>query len=153
MMAALKVMPPILWCCPVTSEVDFGVWRHRLNLPTNIPLYVVAMWQMAAEGQSGKIACGMETQMKQRCGMEFLHLKKNCTRWHSLVLAECFWRPNSGCEHSRAVVVRFSSGDSDSRSPLLVQIVLNVVCRLLFIPRENAQLMVETILKKTVFCS
>lgn len=26
-------------------------WQHRLNLPANIPLYFVAMIQMAAEGQ------------------------------------------------------------------------------------------------------
>ena len=28
---------------------------------------------------------------------------KNGTQWHSSILAECFWRPNSGCEHSEAV--------------------------------------------------
>ena len=28
---------------------------------------------------------------------------KNGTRWHSLTLAECLWRPNSGCEHSEVV--------------------------------------------------
>jgi len=31
---------------------------------------------MAAEGQSDKIACDMEVQMKQRCGIEFLHMEK-----------------------------------------------------------------------------
>ena len=25
---------------------------------------------------------------------------KNGTHWHSLMLGECLWRPNSGCEHS-----------------------------------------------------
>jgi len=28
---------------------------------------------------------------------------KNCTHWHSSILAECQCRPNSGCEHSEAV--------------------------------------------------
>jgi len=30
------------------------------------------------------------------------------------MLAECLWRPKCGCEHSEAVVVHFSSGDSSS---------------------------------------
>jgi len=30
-------------------------------------------------------------------------MQKNSTHWHSLTLAECFWRPNSGCEHSEVV--------------------------------------------------
>jgi len=30
------------------------VWQYRLNLPTNIPLHSVAMWQMTAEGKYDK---------------------------------------------------------------------------------------------------
>ena len=44
-------------------------------------------------------------------------------------------------------MVHFSSGDSDSRSPPLVQIFTNAACRLLFITDENAQLLVVTVLK------
>ena len=29
--------------------------------------------------------------------------RKNGTQWHSSMLAECLWRPNSGCKHSEAV--------------------------------------------------
>ena len=39
----------------------------------------------------------------------------------------------------------FSSGDSGS--PLLVQTVMGVACRLLFVADENAQLMVVTMLE------
>jgi len=31
------------------------VWQQRLNLPDNIPLHVVAVQQMAAEGQSDRM--------------------------------------------------------------------------------------------------
>ena len=58
---------------------------------------------MAAEGQSDKMVSDMEVCMKQRCVIEFLHAEKNCARWHSLMLPECLWRPNSGCEHSEVV--------------------------------------------------
>jgi hypothetical protein len=40
----------------------------------------VAMRQMAAEGQSDKMASDMEVRMKQRCVTEFLHAEKNCTQ-------------------------------------------------------------------------
>jgi len=46
--------------------------------------------------------------------------------------------------------VSFSSGDSNSRSPLLVQDIMDVTCRLLFIADEKAQLMVVTMLKNGV---
>jgi len=56
-----------------------------------------------SRGQSDKMAAHVDVHMKQRCVTEFLLVEKNGTRWHSLMLAECFWRPNSGCEHSEAV--------------------------------------------------
>ena len=54
-------------------------------------------------GQSEKIASDIEMSVKQRCVIGFLYLEKNCTHWHSLMLAEHLWRPNSGCEHCQAV--------------------------------------------------
>jgi len=47
-------------------------------------------------------------------------------------------------------VVHFSSGDSNSGSPLLVQIAMSVACRLLFITGENAQLAAVTVLRNSV---
>jgi len=54
-------------------------WQWRLKLPTNIPLHFVAMWQMAAEGQSDKMVFDMDVHMKQRCVIEVLHAEKNGT--------------------------------------------------------------------------
>jgi len=51
----------------------------------------------------------------------------------------------------RQWVVCFSSGDSVSVSPPLVQLLLQAACRLLFIAGENAQLMVVTVLKMSVW--
>jgi len=47
-----------------------------LTLPTDIPSRVVAVWRMAAEGQPDRMVSGMEVQMKQRDGTEFLHVEK-----------------------------------------------------------------------------
>ena len=61
------------------------------------------MRQMAAQGQSDKLVPDMEVQMKKTYGTEFLHAERNCNHLHSSVLAEHFWRPNSGSEHSEVV--------------------------------------------------
>ena len=69
-------MPPTVWCWPAIRRQILVVWRWRLKIPTNIPLHFVAMWQMAAEGQSGRMVSDVEAFMKQRCVTEFLHAEK-----------------------------------------------------------------------------
>ncbi len=51
-------------------------WQERLKLPSNILLQVFSIWQMAAEGQSDRIASDIEVWMKQRCDTEFFHAEK-----------------------------------------------------------------------------
>ena len=47
-----------------------------MNLPANIPLHFVVMWQMAAEVQSDTVTSDMEVHMKQRCVTEFLYAEE-----------------------------------------------------------------------------
>ena len=91
------------------------VWQQRVSLSDSIPLYVVAMWQMAAERHSDRMASDTEMCLKQRCVIEIPPRRKNNTYWHSLTLAECFWRPNSGYEHSEVWVVCYSCGCSNTK--------------------------------------
>ncbi|MEQ5154436.1 hypothetical protein ABN254_21715, partial [Providencia rettgeri] len=56
------------------------VWQQMLNLPTHISFHFAAVQQMAAEGQSDKMASDMEVHMKQRCVTNFLHAGKCDTR-------------------------------------------------------------------------
>lgn len=74
-----------------------------MNLPANVALHFIAMQQTEVEKQSNKVASDMEVSMKQRCVTEFLHVEKNYTHSHSLMLAEQLWRLNSGYEHSEVV--------------------------------------------------
>jgi len=55
--------------------------------------------------------------------------------WHTPMLTEHWWRPNSGCEHSEGEerVVHFNSGDSRSRWTALLQIFTCTACRLLLV--------------------
>ena len=69
-----------------------------MNLPTGIPLYFVAVQQIAEEGQTDKIPSDIEVCMNQRCVTEFLHTGKIVpTDVHGCLL--------SGCECSEAVDV------------------------------------------------
>lgn len=45
----LKVLPPILFCCPMTSEANIAGMAVELNIPTNTPLHFVALQQTVAE--------------------------------------------------------------------------------------------------------
>ena len=76
MRAAPIVMPLILLRWPQCQRWMLVVWQKWLNLPTSILLHFVAVWQMAAEGQSDTMASDMEVCMKQRCVTEFLHVEK-----------------------------------------------------------------------------
>ena len=40
------------------------------------PLHVVAVQQIAAEGQSDWMVCDMEVNMRRRCDTEFSHVEK-----------------------------------------------------------------------------
>ena len=81
------------------------VRQERLKVPTTIPLHFVAVWQMAVEGQSDRMATDTEACRKQRCGTKCRTKKR--THWRSLTLTECLWRLNSGCERSDVVGVVF----------------------------------------------
>ena len=80
--------------------------------------------------------------------------RKNGPHWHSLTLAECFWRPNSGCEHSEVLGGAFQYWrlwhERWTTLQTVMQIFTSVTCRLLSIAGENAQLVVVTILKKSL---
>ena len=52
------------------------VRQLRLNLSTDTVLQFVAVQQVAAEGQSDRMASGIEVCMKRRYGIEFLYAKK-----------------------------------------------------------------------------
>ena len=68
--AALKVMPPMLAhgirgdVGGMAKEVVASCWHS------------IAMWQVAAEGQSDRRVSEMKETVKQRSGTEFLHVKR-----------------------------------------------------------------------------
>ena len=126
------------------------VWKQRLNLSSNTPLYFIARWQMAAEEQSDKIVSDMEVHMKQRCVIEFLQMEKNSSTDIHQCLLNIYGDQTVDVSTARLWVVHFSSSDSDNGSPPMVQIFMSAACRLLFNAGENAQLIVVTVLRKSV---
>ena len=89
------------------------VWQYTLNLLTNIPLHVVAVWQMAAEGQSDRMVSDMDVQMEQRSATEILHVEKMAPTdiyWHLLYV---YGDQTVHVNTVRRWMVCFSRGDRD----------------------------------------
>ena len=81
--------------------------------------------------------------------------RKNGTHWHSSILAEHLWRPNSAREHSEAVGDVFQPWWQGCERQAIfwtaMQILTSVMCRILVIAGRNAWLMVITMLKEMCF--
>ena len=64
------------------------VWQQRLNLPDNILLHFVAVWQMIAEGQPDKMAWKCHGSVyEEKYIIKFLHVEKIAPidiHWHFL---------------------------------------------------------------------
>ena len=91
-------MPSISSCWPMTSEVDVGgivietepFHQHSITFCCCVTDGSTgAVWQNGIWHESAYEAKGWNCIPACR---------KNCTYWHSLTLAQCLWRPNSGCE-------------------------------------------------------
>ena len=63
----MKLISPILLCWFTTSELDVGGVAVEVEPSHQYSLAAVAMRQMAAEGQSDKMASDGEVRMKQMC--------------------------------------------------------------------------------------
>jgi len=61
---------------------------------------------MVEEKQSDKMASDMDAYEAKMWNW-IPPCRRNGTHWLSLMLAECLWRPNSGCEHSAAMCTLF----------------------------------------------
>ena len=101
--AALKIMPPILRCWPTMSQAGFAgtvvdvepSWQYSITFCSRVTdgsrraVCQNGIWH----GNAYKAKVPPHSSMR----------KKNGTHWHSLVLVEHFWKPNSRREHSEAV--------------------------------------------------
>jgi len=134
-------MPPILLCGPTMSEVDVGGMTVELEPSQQNSV----TFDCCVTDGSREAVC-----MKQRCSIESLHAEKIAPIdiYHRLL--NVYGDQTMDVNTVRQWVVHFSIGSSDSGSPLLLQIVMSVACRLLFIAGENAELMVVSMLKTSV---
>ena len=89
----------------------------------------------------------MDMCRKHRCVVEFLHVEKTDT--HRCLLS-VFVDQTMDMSTVRQWMVHFSSGDSNSWSPPLMQIFMSAAYRLFLITGKNAQLMVVAVLKTSV---
>lgn len=95
-----KVMPLLLLCWLKTSETDVDGMTVRLNLPTNIPLHFVGLWQIAEERHWQNIIWHGSAYEVNVWNWTPL-CRETSIYWHSSTLVKFLWKPN-GCEHREA---------------------------------------------------
>ena len=88
---------------------------------------------MAIEGQSDRMASDMEVHMKQRYVTEFLHTEQMALIDIHQCLLNVYGDQTVDVSTMRQCMVCFSTGNSDSGSPPLVQAFMSMPCRFLFI--------------------
>lgn len=89
-----KVMPHILLCWPMMSEIVHGM---AAEAEPSCQYSISFCWNATdpAGGQSVRMVPDMGVWMKERSVTEFLFVEKDGTHWHSLMLVERLWRPNT----------------------------------------------------------
>ena len=100
-------------------------------------LFLCDRWQRRDSLTNWCLVFDMEVPMEQGCRTEFLQEGKNGTHWHLSALLNIYGDQTVDVSTVGQWVVCFSSGSSDSVSPLLVQSFMNMACRLFFISGEN----------------
>ena len=76
-------------------------WWYTRGWTFPLIFHLVAVCHIVVEGLSDKMSWDMEVHKNK--GTLFPPCRKNCSHWHSSLLAEHWWKPNSGCEHSEPV--------------------------------------------------
>ena len=103
MRAAPKVTPPVLFCWPTTSEADVAGMAAKAE-PSH--QYSIPCCCCATDGSRGTVWQNgiWHGSVDEANVPHWIPLwGKDGTHWHSSPLAECWWRPSSGCEHSGMV--------------------------------------------------
>ena len=96
-------MSPMLLSWPMMSEADVGGMAIEVE-PSH--QYPITFCCRATDGSTGVVwqnGVWHESAWEEMVCHWIPPCGKHGTHWHSLMLAECFWRPNSGYEHSEAV--------------------------------------------------
>ena len=147
MKATPKVMPPVLLYWPTVSEAD--VWWYGSRSWTFPPVFCYILFLCHRQQLRGSLTqhCVTWKCVWSKCvSLNSSIQKKNGTHWHSLMLVEHWWRPNSGWEHSEAVRgalqqwwqwQQFTSAGAD---------FYDCGMQLLFISGKSAELLVVTTL-------
>ena len=130
MRASPKVMRPILLHWPMKSERYWWYGSRGWTFPAIFHYMVLPCdrWQQRGILLEWHLAwkyIWRSVSWIPPCG-------ENGTPWHSLILAECFWRPNSEYEHSEAVGDDFQQWqqpyDSQAMFWLAMNIFINMAC-------------------------
>ena len=103
----MKNRPLILSCWPMMLEADVGSMAVEAG---HFHQYSVTFCCCVTDGSRGAVwqsGVWLGSMYEAKVCHWIPPCSKNGIHWHSSMLVECLWRPNSGCEHSEAVVGAF----------------------------------------------
>jgi len=98
---ALKVMPPILLFWLTTSEANIGDTGAEVEPSHQYPVIFCCCVTDGSRGMIWQNGVWHESVYESKVCHWIPSCSSNSTHWHSSMLAECLWRPISGCGHNR----------------------------------------------------
>ena len=118
-MPSLKVLSPVLLCSLVRSKADVGGMAVEVEPFHQYPITYDAVWQMATEGQSDRMASDMEVCMKKE-GSHWIHLSRKKMVPHDIHECSLNIYEDQTVDVSTVQwwVVRLTSGDSNVKDKL-----------------------------------
>lgn len=146
MRADPKVMPLVLWCWSMTSEVDIGGMAAEAEPSHQYSVTCCCHETGSSTGAVWQNGVWHGSADEAKVWNWISPWGKNGVHWHTLMHTERLWRPTSGYEHSEALGGAFQEWQQWVTS--IGADFKSTACRLLFMAGENAQRMVVTILKK-----
>jgi len=145
MRASLKVMSPILRCWPTASDADVGGTAVEVEPSLQ---YSVTWCCQVTDGSRGALWQNgvWHESVDEAKVCEFLHAENIAFSDIHWCLLNVYGDQTVDVSTASWWLVHFSSGDSDTGLPLLVQTLTSIACRQ--IPGRYAKLMAATMLRK-----
>lgn len=95
--AAPKVLP-ILWCWSMTLEADVGDMAAEAEPSLQNSVTFCCHVTDSIRGAVWQNGIRHESMDEAKMYHWIPSCRNNCTHWYSLIISECFCRPNSACE-------------------------------------------------------
>ena len=118
-------MPPIISSWPIMSEADGGGMAGDIEPSHQYPITCCCHVTGGSRGAVWQSGVWHGSAYEAKVCHWIPPWGTNGTYWHSLTLAECFWRPSSGCEHTEVIGGAFQQWQERCQKQATFQTVMH----------------------------